>query len=144
MLGGPYCTEPSDLNRTTSFWLQRSLERFFDDKRFSDRFEQMGIDPVPDLQDLRLLTNRRDSVICERIRSSIDLDRIALKHDIERQRTVPEYAILIYALPSGGYFVYVHYYNSGSNGDEVGPPDMSRSSGVHFDANLREVGSAGL
>ena len=82
MLGAPYCTETSDLNRTTAHWLQRSLERFFDDKRFSNRFEQMGIDPVPDLRDLRLLTNRKDSGICERIRSALDLERIAFKHDI--------------------------------------------------------------
>ena len=144
MLGAPYCTDAADLNRTTSYWLQRSLKRFFDDKRFSDRFEQMGIDPVPDLEDLRLLTNRRDSVICERIRRSLDLERVALKHDIELQRTVPEYVVLIYALPAGGYFAYVLYYNAGSSGDEIGPPDMSHSSGVHFDTNLQEVGSTGL
>jgi hypothetical protein len=144
MLGAPYCTEAADLNRTTSYWLQRSLERFFNDKQFSDRFEKLGIDPLPDLRDLRLLTNRTDSVICERIRSSLGLERVALKHDIELQRTVPEYVVLIYALPSGGYFAYVGYYDAGSSGDEIGPPDMSRSSGVVFDANLRKIGSTGL
>lgn len=135
-----YCTDLDDLNQTTVFYHQNSFDITLSKKLYPARLYHLGIFSIDEIDQLQLLTNEMDSVVCGRIREKLFPNRTStFVWDIERARYYPSDYLLIYRGPSNNFIAFTRTYNPGDAPNEIGPPIMGGGFTVLFDANLNRV-----
>lgn len=136
-----YCTELADLNQTTRHYHLLIVDSILGTDRYPEYKEPLGIDSEIDLQYLELLTNEKDSAICDRIRERIfGNEPQAYQWDMEKQLYFPSPYLMVYRGPSGQLIAFIENYYRGKESGEVAPPNrMGWTRVIIYDENLNTV-----
>ena len=137
----PDCPSIDDLNATTLFYYELSVNNLLTDEYFSEKISDLGVDPYIDFNEFNLLKTESDSAVCQKLNELFsELEVTTLVYDNERNRYISRWFVMYYETDNR-YIVIRHPYNPGDSTGDLAFPVMADSTMFSFDKkNLNFIG----
>ena len=130
-----------DLNATTQFYFEKSIDRLFSKHEYQDDLINKVIHEPASFNDLRLLKTETDSAVCQKLNERFDSLSARYRYDRELGRYMPEVFAVFYEVQNK-YIVFIQSYNPGSDIEgHIGAPGTGwRFANIYDKKNLNFIG----
>ena len=135
------CPSIDDLNATTLFYYELSVNNLLTDEYYSEKISDLGIDPSIDFNEFSLLQTESDSAVCQKLNELFsELEVTTLVYDNERNRYISPWFVMYYETDNR-HIAIRHPYNPGDSTGELAAPVMANTTLFAFDKkNLNFIG----
>ena len=91
------CPSIDDLNATTLFYYELSVNNLLTDEYYSEKISDLGIDPSIEFNEFNLLQTESDSAVCQKLNELFsELEVTTLVYDNERNRYISPWFVMYY------------------------------------------------
>ena len=134
------CPSVDDLNSTTLFYYELSVNNLLTDEYYSEKISNLGVDPSIDFNEFNILKTESDSAVCQKLNELFSELGVTQVYDNEWNRYVARWFAMYYETDNR-YIVIQHPYNPGDSTGDLAFPVMADSAMFSFDKeNLNFIG----